>query len=122
MATNAQLSRIVIIVVALLLLLPVVMMLFAWPMMGMGWGMGWWMHEPVDGGQPPGPGGFGGAAPMWMLGFWLVGLLLVVGIGYLLYRSISRDTGDPALEELRQAYARGELTDEEYEKRRERLE
>src|SRR6056297_3938106 len=79
MATNAQLSRILIVAVALLLLLPVVMMLFAWPMMGMGW----WMHGPVEG-RPTGPGGFGGAAPTWMLGFWLVGLLLLVGVGYLL--------------------------------------
>jgi putative membrane protein len=29
---------------------------------------------------------------------------------------------DPAIEELRHAYARGDLTDEEYESRRERLE
>ncbi|WP_135825155.1 SHOCT domain-containing protein [Halorussus ruber] len=117
MATNAQLSRLLVVALALLLLLPVVTMLFAWPMMGMGW----WMHGPVEG-RPAGPGGFGGAAPTWMLGFWLVGLLLLVGVGYLLYRSVSGGTDDPALEELRRAYARGELTDEEYEERRERLE
>lgn len=115
MATNAQLSRIVIVVVALLLLLPVVLMLFAWPMMGMGW----WTHGPVDGGPPSGPGGVG---PAWMLGLWFVGLLLVVGVGYLLYRAVSNDADDPAFEELRRAYARGELTDEEYEERRDRLE
>jgi len=115
MATNAQLSRLILVALAVLLLLPVVTMLFAWPLMGMGW----WMHGPVDG--QVGPGGFGGGTPTWMFGFWIVGLLLIVGIGYLLYRSVSADAGDRALEELRQAYARGELTDDEYEERRQRL-
>ncbi|MFC7078936.1 SHOCT domain-containing protein [Halorussus caseinilyticus] len=115
MATNAQLSRIAIVAVALLLLLPVVMMLFAWPLMGMGW----WMHGPVDG--QVGPGGFGGGTPTWMFGFWIVGLLVFVGVGYLLVRSVSNGESDPALEELRRAYARGDLSDEEFEERRQRL-
>lgn len=116
MATDAQLSRIAIIAVAVLLLLPVVMMLFAWPLMGMGW----WMHGPADG--QVGPGGFGdGATPTWMFGFWVVGLLLLVGVGYLLYRAASNSNHDPALEELRRAYARGDLSDEEFEERRQRL-
>ena len=115
MATNAQLSRIAAIAVAALLLLPVVMMLFAWPLMGIGW----WMHGPVDG--QVGPGGVGGATPTWMFGFWLVGLALLVGVGYLLYRGVSNSDHDPALEELRRAYARGDLSDEEFEERRQRL-
>lgn len=119
MATDAQLSRIVIVAVALLLLLPVVTMLFAWPLMGMGW----WMHGPAADGQvgPGGPGSSGGATPAWMFGFWIVGLLAVVGVGYLLYRSVSDRGTDPALEELRRAYARGDLSEEEFEERRRRL-
>lgn len=112
MATNDQLTRIAVIAVALLLLLPVVMMLFAWPMMGYGW-----MHGPVDGQVRPGVG----ATPTWMVAFWLVGLLVFVGVGYLLYRGVSDSDHDPALEELRRAYARGELSDEEFEERRQRL-
>ncbi|NHN61242.1 MULTISPECIES: SHOCT domain-containing protein [Halorussus] len=115
MATNTQLSRLAIAAIAVLLLLPVVMMLFAWPMMGMGW----WMHGPVDG--QVGPGGSGGATPTWMFGFWIVGLLVLVGAGYLLYRWAANETTDPALEELRRAYARGELSEEEFEQRRRRL-
>ena len=91
MATDTRLSGILVVTVALLVSLPVVMMPFAWPMMGMGW----WMHGPADGGRPAGPGGFGEAVPTRMLGFWLVGLLLVVGIGYLLYRALSGDDHNP---------------------------
>ena len=115
MATNAQLSRLILVALAVLLLLPVVTMLFAWPLMGMGW----WMHEPVG---PTGPGGFGGSAtPTWMLGFWVVGLVILVGGGYLLYRATTNSSPDPALEELRRAYARGDLSDDEFEERRQRL-
>lgn len=113
-ATDTQLSRVALIAVAVLLLVPGVTMLFAWPTMGFGW----WMHGP-DGAA--GPGEFDGAAPAWMLGFWLVGLAVALGFGYLVYRAVSNSSRDPALEELRRAYARGELSDEEYERRRERL-
>lgn len=54
--------------VPLLVSLPVVMMLFAWPMMGGG---------------------------RLMLDFWLVGLVLVVGVGYLLYRALSGNDHNP---------------------------
>lgn len=88
-------------------------MLGGGPMMGGMWDSGMW-----DDGTIPG----------WLL---LAGILLrllflaalVVG-GYLIYKTIKgreRDV-DPALEELRLAYARGELTDEEYEQRRDALE
>ncbi len=82
-----------------------------------------------------------GVGPMmWGHGMWggrtgvgwmaLVAVLLqllfvaaIVGGGYLLYRAISGSGGDDrALEELRVAYARGELSEEEYEKRRDALE
>lgn len=54
----------------------------------------------------------------------LVVLLVLVGGGYLLLQRTAADAParDPAMEELRAAYARGELTDEEFETRRERLE
>ena len=63
--------------------------------------------------------GGGGGAWLWLL-MWLIVLLVVIGGGYLLYRAVrrpgDRDT-DTALEELRLTYARGELTDDEFEKR-----
>lgn len=60
------------------------------------------------------------------VGMMLVWLVVLVGIGSFLYRDLAGrvDTsrsGDPALEALRMAYARGELSEEEYEERRERL-
>ena len=103
--------RLVLIVLAALLLAPVVLMLVMVPIFGM-WGgmMG---------------GGFGGG----MTGLGTVGslvwLVVLVGGGYLVYRALVGSGavgGDPALEELRLAYARGELSDEEFEERRTRLE
>jgi len=81
----------------------------------------------------------GPAAPMtgagFQMGFGLplgtvVALALPVavllGVAYLGYRTVVGTTGeaatDPALTELRTAYARGDVTDEEFETRRERLE
>jgi putative membrane protein len=122
MATNTTDTRLVVIVLAFLgalVLLPTLFVGFG--MMGAGpMGMG---HD--------GMWGSGGSTPGW----WpLVGLLMqllflaaVVGLGYLLYRAVvGTRTGaaveDPALEELRLAYARGEFDEEEYERRRDRLE
>ncbi|MFC7154059.1 SHOCT domain-containing protein [Halomarina halobia] len=65
-----------------------------------------------------------GRAPGWMVAvsavMQIAFVLLLVGLGYLFYRTATGG-GDGAMEELRRAYARGELTDEEYEQRRERL-
>lgn len=85
----------------------------------MGWGGGWmhdtWMH-----------GGTGGSVPWWMWGMGLVGQLLVltvlVGGGILLFRSLTGRESDDALAELRRSYARGDIDDEEFERRRARLE
>ena len=98
---------------AIVLLLPVLLMAFSMPMMGM---MGWWW----------GGGMAGGLSPLWGIGMMLVWLVVLVGIGYLLYRGLvggvgSSLTGDRALEELRVAYARGDLSDEEFEERRAKL-
>ncbi|KAB1197929.1 MULTISPECIES: SHOCT domain-containing protein [Haloferax] len=86
----------------------------------MGWGGGWmhdtWMH-----------GGTGGTSPWWMWGMGLFGQLLVltvlVGGGIWLFRALnSGGSGDDALEELRRAYARGDIDDDEFDRRRTRLE
>ena len=109
--TDNSLLRIIIVVVAVLLLFPLLMM-GMFPMMGM---MGWW------GGAGPGVG----LSPLWGLGMMLLFLLVLVGIGYFLYRFLTQgalSTNDRALEELRVAYARGDLSQEEFEERRESLE
>jgi len=106
-----SLLRIVLIVLAVIVLFPLLMMTFAMPMMGM---MSWW------GGGGPGTG----IAPIWGIGIMLLFLLVSPGIGYILYRGLMSSRvleHDRALEELRIAYARGDLTDEEFEQRRQRL-
>lgn len=79
-------------------------------------GGGWWM--------PHMWGGMGG----WGIGMMLVGTLwmvllvalpVVLVYGLLTGRDGSRS--DPAIEELRERYARGEIDEEEYESRRRRL-
>lgn len=105
--TADSLVRLVVLALGIVLLVPLVLMLILMPMMGWMWGgmangaMGW---------------GMGG-----LLG-WLLVLALVAGVGYVLYRGLPPDETDPAVEELRLAYARGELDDEEFEQRRRRLE
>ena len=114
MATNESLSRTILIVIAVVLLLPVLMMVFMMPMMGLwGWGHMW------NGGM------WGGTGSTWLwLLTMLVPLLVILGAGYFLSRTLrhrDEQRTDPAVEELRSAYARGELSDEEFQERRERL-
>jgi len=69
-------------------------------------------------------GGAVSMSPVWGIGMMLVFLLIVLGVGYALYRALTQagiSSGDPAVEELRVAYARGELSQEEFEQRREAL-
>lgn len=114
MSTHGErdgLLRVVLVVVAVLVLLPAVLMALAMPTMGM---MGW---------SGPWTGGF---VPVWIAGMGIAWLAILVGIAYLLYRAVaggqsSSGRSDAALEELRLAYARGDLSDEEFEERRERL-
>lgn len=106
------LLRIVLIILAVIILFPVLMMALAVPMIGM---MGWW-----------GGGIVGGLSPMWVLGVMLVWFVVLGGIGYLLYRGLVGGVGssiptDRAVQELRLAYARDDLTDEEFEERRTKL-
>ncbi|WP_123538584.1 SHOCT domain-containing protein [Halosimplex salinum] len=116
--TVRQLVWFVLVIVAVLVLLPAFAMGFGVmgmsPAMGGDWGHGMW--------------GASGGAMGWLFvvgaGLQLLFLALLVGLGYLGYKAMTSTSGstDPALEELRSAYARGELDDEEFERRRERLE
>jgi putative membrane protein len=116
-STDNQLVTIVLVVLGTLLILPVLFMGFG--MMGFG---------PMMGGMWGGHIWGDGTVPGWMV---LVGPLMqllfiaaIVGAGYLIYRSMTDSDGstDQALEELRLAYARGDLTDDEYEQRKNALE
>lgn len=120
MANNSdgtQLVTVVLIIIAAFVLFPMFFMGFGMmgfgPMMGGTWGSGMWAD---------------GTMPDWMFFTGIVMQLLflaaIVGGGYLIFRAVTGDEtdADQALEELRLAYARGELTDEEYEQRREALE
>lgn len=121
MATNTtdrQLVWVVLAIVGALVVLPAFAMGFG--MMGMGFMMGGaWDH---------GMWGASDGALGWMLvvgvGMQLLFLALLVGAGYLGSRALTASGGsnDPAMDELRSAYARGDLDDEEFERRRDRLE
>lgn len=114
---NARLVTILLVIVGAFVIFPMFVMGFGMmgfgPMMGGMWGGGTWEH---------------GTIPGWMLVVDIVMQLLflgaIVGGGYLVHRAVagSADESDQALEELRLAYARGELTDEESEQRRAALE
>ncbi|WP_255171327.1 SHOCT domain-containing protein [Natrononativus amylolyticus] len=114
MATDDSLVRTILIVIAAVLLLPFLMMVVMIPMMGVwGWGHMW------DGSMWNGTG----ATWMWLL-MSVVPLLVILGIGYLLYSSIRQSSthqSDAAVDELRSAYARGDISAEEFEERRKRL-
>lgn len=76
------------------------------------------------GGMMGGSGGWGMAgSSTWGLGFlWpLLLVALAVGLGYVVLTRSDRTGGDRALEVLRERYARGELSDDEYVSRREAL-
>jgi len=114
---DTRLITIVLLIVGLLVVFPMLFMGFGMmgfgPTMGGPWGGGTWGDGPI---------------PSWMLATGLamqvLFLVALLGAGYLIYRAITgNDTdSDRAFEELRLAYARGELTDEEYEQRKDALE
>ncbi|WP_136590536.1 SHOCT domain-containing protein [Salinigranum halophilum] len=122
--TNARIVTVVLAALAVVVLLP--LLFVGGGMMGTGpMGSGPMGFGPMMGGQ----GGMwtAGTAPGWLLVvnvvLRLAFLALVAVGGYLLYRALTRDADeDDALAELRLAYARGDLDDDEYERRREVLE
>jgi putative membrane protein len=116
--SNDDLARLALLALAILVLGPMIMMVVAFPVMGMYGGMGMWGGGHMWGDQA----GMGGT--VWALLMPLFWLVVLLGIGYLVYRrSAGRHPAgaDPAIEELRLAYARGDLTDQEFEDRREAL-
>lgn len=100
------------ILVAALVLAPVLLMLLLVPAMGVGM---------MGSGMGP-----RAVSPVAALLSGLVPLVVLVGLGYLAYRVLAGRSGpggrDRAVEELRMALARGDLSREEYEQRRELLE
>ena len=103
--------RLVLTVIAAILLIPFVLMAVMMPMMWMGGGM--WT------------GGAVSMSPLWGVGMMLAVLLVVLGVGYVLYRALTRaglSSRDPALRELRVAYAQGELSEDEFKQRKDILE
>ncbi|GAA0508950.1 putative membrane protein [Halorubrum aquaticum] len=114
---DTRLVTILLIIIGAFVIFPMVFMGFG--MMGFGsmmggmWGGGMWGDGTMSG---------------WM---FIVGIVMqilflaaIIGGGYLIYRAVvgSESGSDQALEELRLAYARGDLTEDEYEQRREALE
>ncbi|MFA9518078.1 SHOCT domain-containing protein [Halopenitus sp. H-Gu1] len=114
---DTRLVTIVFIIIGAFVIFPMFFMGFGMmgygPMMGGMWGSGMWSDGTMSG---------------WVVLMGVVMQLLflaaIVGVGYLIYRAITRSDADSdqALEELRLAYARGDLTEEEYEQRRTALE
>ena len=91
------------------------------PMLTMGMGFGGMMGY---GGMMGGYGTTSGWWPLVGMLVPLVFLLVLLGGGYLVFRRAneSQSSRNPAMEELRMAYARGDLTEEEFETRRDKLE
>ena len=114
MSSTSSLVRRLILLVLALVVVPFLMMLVVTPMMGT-WHVNHMWNNPMTGG-PVSPW-------LWML-LWLIVVVAVIGIGYYLYGAIATtgsQASDQAIEEVRIAYARGDLSEEEFERRLERL-
>lgn len=113
--SQRDLTTLLLVLLGVVVLWPIVMMGFGGMMGYGGMGFGGMMNGPYGG-----SGGFGVLGIVLQLAF----LLVLLGGGYLLVRRIldQQQSHDTALEELRVAYARGDLSDEEFERRRETLE
>lgn len=111
MSSSNQLdtTTLILLLLGILIVLPLLTMGMGFGgMMGYGGMMGW--NETT-----------GGWWPLIGLFVPLVFLLVLLGGGYLLFQRATANHPNPAMEELRKAYARGDLTDEEFETRRDRL-
>jgi putative membrane protein len=111
MSSSNQLdtTTIILLILGAIIVLPLLSMGFG-GMMGYGGMMGQY-------------GGTGGWWPLVGMFVPLIFLLVLLGGGYFLLQRVtdSWTPQDPAMEELRTAYARGEVSDEEFEERRRRL-
>jgi len=114
---DTRLVTVLFLIIGAFVIFPIIFMGFGMmgfgPMMGGMWGSGMWG---------------GGTVPGWLFIVGIVMQLLflaaIVAGGYLVYRAVvgGESDSDQALEELQLAYARGDVTDEEYEQRRATLE
>ncbi|SFK97898.1 putative membrane protein [Halogranum rubrum] len=114
MATTTTTNRLVVLALVALGVLVVLPTLFmGGGMMGYRGPMMGWMY--------------GTNAPGWLFAVGLVSQLLlvalVVGVGYLAYQTLTGGgaSTDPAMDELRAAFARGDINEEEFDRRETRL-
>ena len=106
----SQFVRLLIIALAIIFLLPLVLMVVLMPMMMVMMG-----GMDVNGTMT--------MSPIWGIVMMVGGLAILLGLAYGLYRILGESvTEEPALEELRMAYARGDISQEEYEQRKDDLE
>lgn len=115
--TNRRLLVVALASLAVLVLIPVLGVGLFGPGGTMGGGM---TGGPMGGYMYDGGGGIWWMAVLGVL--WPLAFLALLGAGGALVYRIATDGGDDAFAELRAAYARGDLSDEEFESRRERLE
>ena len=114
MSDNNSLLRVALIVLLVLIALPLLFAIVMMPTMGM-FGAGHMWEGSALGGT----------------GWWIsvilmmaIPLIVLILIGYVIYRALANgSTGstDPAIQQLKEAYARGEISDEEFDRRLDRL-
>lgn len=105
----SQLGQVVIIGLVIILLTPLLLMMVMMAMMVIMGGMG--------------GNGTMTMSPIGSLIMMLGGFFVLLAVGYVLYRALrgAAKNTDPAMEELRIAYARGDMSKEEFEQRKKDL-
>ncbi len=116
MGNDSNVLKIVIIGIIVVFVLPMLLMVLILPVMGM-WNGPHMFNGWMGSGVAPGVVGL-----IWFL-MTVLFLMIIVGVGFLILRAATSTTeeDDPAIQELRKAYARGDLTEEEFETKMERL-